>query len=257
MSETPTPQFPSNLLVVDDEKAVSDLLEAVGRMRGLTVRVASTGEQALNFLEREAFGCALIDKNLPGIDGFEVMRQVRELQPHCAVIMMTGYSTKQSAIEALRLGASDYLEKPFEDVRLVGEKIGTAMRHKQAEYERNILIERLRTFQAELEEKDLQVLAQQTSMEMFNQLLEQRVREATADLRKSLEVSQASKASPGGVDLTIARHAESLVDEAKKIHISDNIPSGQARAIFTRLLRRLEAHLTLIQQSQARSKSGP
>jgi FixJ family two-component response regulator len=254
MSDTPSPQFPSSLLVVDDEKSVGDLLEAVGKMRGLTVRVAATGEQALNFLEREAFGCALIDKNLPGVDGFEVMRQARELQPHCAVIMMTGYSTKQSAIEALRLGASDYLEKPFEDVRLVGEKIGTAMRHKQAEYERHILLERLRTFQAELEEKDLQVLSQQTAMEMFNQLLEQRVREATADYRKSLEVLQASMTSHAGVDLTIARHAESLVDEVKKMNISDNIPAGQARAILTRLLRRLEAHLALIQQAQARAK---
>ena len=246
MAETPTPQFPSNVLVVDDEKSVGDLLEAVGRMRGLTVRVASTGEEGLTFLEREAFGCALIDKNLPGVDGFAVMRQVRELQPHCAVIMMTGYSTKEAAVEALRLGASDYLEKPFEDVRLVGEKIGAAMRHKQAEYERNILVERLRTFQAELEEKDLQVLSQQTSMEMFNQLLEQRVKEATADYRKSLGIVASGKPPGGGVDPTIVRHAESLVEEAKKIHISDNIPSGQARAIFTRLLRRLEAHLALV-----------
>ncbi|MHB8876624.1 MAG: response regulator [Myxococcaceae bacterium] len=257
MSDTPTSSFPSAILVVDDEPSVGALIQAVGRMHGLAVRVASTGEEGKTLLEREPFGCALIDKNLPGVDGLEVMRSARELQPHCAVIMITGYSSKESAIEALRLGAADYIEKPFDDVRLIAQKITTAMRHGQAEYERDILLERLRSFQAELEAKDLEVLEKQSALVMFNELLERRVKEATEDLRRSMLVLQAAVDSRRGLDLTVTKHAESIIEEAKKVQISDNIPAGQARALFARLLRRLEAHVTLIQQWQERSKGQP
>src|ERR1700719_1272907 len=127
------PAFPETVLVVDDEAVVLDVLGQLLKRRKYAFVAVSRGEEALKKLREQGFGCLLTDKNLPDVDGLTLIRAARKEQPHCACILMTGYSSTESAVEALRLGATDYLEKPFDDLELVAQKIEKALRTKQSE----------------------------------------------------------------------------------------------------------------------------
>src|SRR5713226_4083884 len=127
MAGIETGGFPSNVLVVDDESAILQLLTTALGAEKLPVRTVLTAEEAEQALAAEQFGCLLVDKNLPGKDGIELLRLTRKLQPYCACLMMTGYASIESAVEALRLGAADYLQKPFPSLQLVAKKVRIAL----------------------------------------------------------------------------------------------------------------------------------
>src|SRR5439155_4456455 len=116
------------------EPVVLDLFQRVLTEKGLSPRLARNAEEALALLEREEFGCVLADKNLPGLNGIEVLRRVRQTQPYCACIIMTAYASTQSAVEALRIGAIDYIEKPFEDLDGIGNRIGQHQKARRCHY---------------------------------------------------------------------------------------------------------------------------
>src|SRR5205085_12174969 len=142
-------QMPSSVLVVDDEPIVLQLFSRVLTEKGLRTRTASTAEEALKLLEEGGIACVLADKNMPGMDGIEMLRRVREAQPHCAFIVMTGYASTESAIEALRLGAVDYLQKPFDDLDVVAQRIEDAIQQVRTEIERSTAMARLGLFDDE------------------------------------------------------------------------------------------------------------
>jgi DNA-binding response OmpR family regulator len=100
------------ILVVDDEGAnrysVSKTLQRVGYV----VNEAASGEEALDFVGSQEFDVVLTDIRMPGIDGVELLRRIKETSPDAIVILMTGYASLGTAVEALRLGAHDYLIKP-------------------------------------------------------------------------------------------------------------------------------------------------
>jgi DNA-binding NtrC family response regulator len=100
-------------LVVDDDPDVRDMLADYLRQRGLTVATAHDGRAAIAALERGRYGLILTDINMPGADGFEVLRAARAANATAYVIVMTGYASLESAITAVRSGAHDYLTKPF------------------------------------------------------------------------------------------------------------------------------------------------
>lgn len=237
----------STVLVVDDEDSVLSVFQKLLPRRGLKVQTATSGEQALSLLRTGRYGCLLVDKNLPGIDGIAVMREARKLQPYCACIMMTGFSSTASAVEALRLGATDYLEKPFDNLDLVVQKIEKSLRARRAESERDALFERIRSFESELTRQTEQVRAQHTEIEMFNKLLEVRVRQATEDLHKKCEILQSCLTNSQDADYALMVHGESLLEFVRQISLDDKDPIGIARAAITRIERRLEAHLGLIE----------
>ncbi|HLL83258.1 MAG TPA: sigma 54-interacting transcriptional regulator, partial [Longimicrobium sp.] len=104
----------ARVLVVEDQDTVRDLLAAVLRAEGYTVETASSGEDALGVLERESFGLVMLDINLPGISGMDVLARARPLQADAQFLMLTGYGSVRSAVDAMRLGAFDYLNKPVD-----------------------------------------------------------------------------------------------------------------------------------------------
>jgi DNA-binding NtrC family response regulator len=216
--------FPSSVLVVDDEPVVLDLFQRVLGEKGFSIRTAKNADEALALIEREDFGCLLTDKNLPGLDGIEIVRRVRLAQPFCACIVMTGYASTGSAVEALRLGAMDYLEKPFDDLARVADRIDEAVRQMRLEYERaNDAPPGVAVRQAELDG-------------------------ATADLRtRSLHLLSrlvASKAAGREVLLS----GESLLDDLRRLR-----ESGRADPDELRLLeQRIEEHLSLARLAQTR-----
>ncbi|MBL8952273.1 MAG: response regulator [Myxococcaceae bacterium] len=180
---TPTAgNFPTQVLVVDDEQSVIDLLTVVLKKAKLSVRSATSGEDALKLLEAERFGCMLCDKNLPGRHGLDVIREAKRLQPYCACLVMTGYPTAESVLEALRLGATDYLEKPFPELGLVVQRVQSAMEHARTAFEREALVRTLREMRTRLKKTEEAVFQRQTELDVFVQVLELRVEEATGAL---------------------------------------------------------------------------
>jgi CheY-like chemotaxis protein len=106
---------PLEVLLVDDELSTREILEQFCRSRNLAVTVASDGRGAITALERNPsrFTVVLTDINMPGADGFEVLKAARAANRSCYVVMITGYATLDSALRAVREGAYDYLAKPF------------------------------------------------------------------------------------------------------------------------------------------------
>ena len=102
-----------SLLIVDDEVTTQDLCKEVGMGTGLQVHTAATTEQALEILEEYPVDIVVTDLKVPQIGGLELLKQIRANNPQAAVIVLTQYGTIETAIEATRLGASDYVTKPF------------------------------------------------------------------------------------------------------------------------------------------------
>ena len=105
----------ARILVVDDEDGMCEFLHYLLEGEGYEVDVAHSGDQALTKVEEEAFDLILADIKMPGIDGLEMLRHIREADEETVVIVMTGYSSLESAIKAIKYDASDYLTKPFDD----------------------------------------------------------------------------------------------------------------------------------------------
>ena len=102
------------ILIVDDEKNIRMTLSQSLESLGVEMDMAGSGEEALAKLKGRDFGLILLDIRMPGMDGMEVLRQVREVRPDIRIIMITAYGTIESAVEAMKLGAADFLQKPFD-----------------------------------------------------------------------------------------------------------------------------------------------
>lgn len=101
------------VLIVDDEKNIRLTLSEALEPLGLETDTAVNGEEALAKVREKAFGLMLLDLKMPGMDGMQVLRQVRETRPEIRVIIVTAYGTIESAVDAMKLGAVDFLQKPF------------------------------------------------------------------------------------------------------------------------------------------------
>jgi DNA-binding NtrC family response regulator len=106
------------LLVVDDELPVLRVIERLAGKAGFEVLTCSSGTEALRVLGRKPADLAMVDLRMPDVNGLDLLRQIRIAVPSCQVILMTGYAAVDSAIEAIKLGAREYLTKPFDFDRL-------------------------------------------------------------------------------------------------------------------------------------------
>ena len=121
-----------NVLVMEDEFSVAKGLEMVLSEEGYKVALAATGRAALeNFHEK---GCDVLvaDLRLPDIDGMDVIREIKSTRPDTIVVVITGYASVDSAVTSMKLGAHDYLSKPFTDDQ-IKSSVGRALKRKQEE----------------------------------------------------------------------------------------------------------------------------
>ncbi len=127
-----------NILVAEDELAVRESLAEVLREEGYEVTAVADGTEAVRALEEREFDLVLSDIRMPGADGLEVLRRTREIAPQTLVLLMTAHATVETAVEAIRRGAQDYLLKPiiFDDLL---HKIDHLLRHRQIAWENQIL----------------------------------------------------------------------------------------------------------------------
>ena len=116
-----------NVYVIDDDDAMRDSLNFLLDSSGFVVTLFETAQQFLDALPQLAFGCVISDVRMPGIDGIELLKRLKTLHSGLPIVVMTGHGDVPLAVEAMKLGAIDFLEKPFEDERLIAV-IETALR---------------------------------------------------------------------------------------------------------------------------------
>ena len=109
----PEESRPARILVVDDEESIRDLLRLVLTGQGYSVVTASGGEEAIEYLEAQPFDLVITDLVMPTVNGVEVLRAAKRIDPTYPVIVITGYPSVETVTELVRLGAGDYLTKPF------------------------------------------------------------------------------------------------------------------------------------------------
>jgi len=131
----------TRILIVDDEEIVRESLSAWLEKDGYTLATAPDGETAIDRIHKERWSILLLDLKMPGIDGLQVLEEARKTQPDAAAVIMTAYATIDSAVAAMKIGAYDYLTKPFdpEELSLMIQKIVT----QQALVRENVLLRKV------------------------------------------------------------------------------------------------------------------
>ena len=101
-----------HILIVDDEHEFLELMDNRLQKRGFTVVTAGTGEKALELVAQEVFDAMVLDVKMPGMDGIETLRRVKQLRPELPVLLLTGHASVEAAMTGVETGAVDYLLKP-------------------------------------------------------------------------------------------------------------------------------------------------
>jgi DNA-binding NtrC family response regulator len=135
-----------NLLIVDDERSIREACREVAHALGFVAYIADSAEQAFRLLETQNFDAVLLDLRLPGAGGLEAMRRIKERRPEAIVVVVTGYATVQSAVQAMKNGAYDYVTKPFsiEELKLLLERVAS---HLKLKSENRMLREKVKSKQ--------------------------------------------------------------------------------------------------------------
>jgi DNA-binding NtrC family response regulator len=121
------------ILVIDDEAGIRESLEVLLSLEGYSIKTAIDGEQGLRMLEMETFDLVLLDLALPGQSGLDLLPQIKERQPETPVIMITAYGTVENVVEAIRAGAENFVQKPWDNEKLLADIRSAVARYKAEE----------------------------------------------------------------------------------------------------------------------------
>lgn len=130
------------VLVVDDETTIAHAIRMILEEHGCEVQAAHTGEDGIKLLPGNSFDVALLDIVLPGMNGIGVLTQIKRRSPETEVIMMTSHASIETAVQAIRQGAYDYLNKPFEDIEDVWNQVNRALEKRRLTEQNKQLLEK-------------------------------------------------------------------------------------------------------------------
>ena len=135
-----------NLLIVDDERSIREACREVAQSLGFSTFVADSAEHAYRLLETQVFDAVLLDLRLPGAGGLDALRRIKERRPDSLVIVVTGYGTVQSAVQAMKNGAYDYVTKPFtlDELKMLLDRVAS---HLKLKSENRLLREKVKSKQ--------------------------------------------------------------------------------------------------------------
>ena len=123
------------VLLVDDEKEFLSVMSERMTARGMEVTTADSADQALSILGKQSFDAIVMDFQMPGMDGMQALKAIKNKKPELQIILLTGYATIEKTVEAMKIGATDFLEKPA-DLEALAEKI------KKAKAEKMLIVEK-------------------------------------------------------------------------------------------------------------------
>ena len=123
--------MPDKILVVDDEKSVRDLLQRFLSKEGYQVTLARNGNEAIEKSRREAFNMLIVDMRLPDMEGTDVVRKIKQIDPETDAIVLTAFPSLESSLEALKLKVADYVLKPSGDWKEIISRIERALRQQR------------------------------------------------------------------------------------------------------------------------------
>ena len=123
------------VLMVDDEKEFLEIMSERMKARGIDVTTATSADQALEIIEKESFDAIILDFMMPGMDGMDALKAIKAKKPESQIILLTGYATVEKSVEAMKIGATDFVEKPV-DLEILAKKI------KNAKAEKMIIVEK-------------------------------------------------------------------------------------------------------------------
>lgn len=128
------------ILIVDDERSMREVLSIMLKRAGYAITAAASGEEAIEHIKTEIFDLVITDLKMPKVSGLEVLKAVKEVSPETVVLLITAFASAESAVEAMKLGAYDYLSKPFQmdEVQLI---IRNALEKRRLSTE-NVLLKR-------------------------------------------------------------------------------------------------------------------
>jgi two-component system response regulator PilR (NtrC family) len=126
----------NNFLIhlIDDEPVIHDVLGQLLSAEGYQVEISSSGEEALTKFREQEFDLVLLDLLMPGMDGLEVLKEIKKIDPEVPIIIITAYASVESALSAMKMGAFDYIQKPFKNEELL-LTISRALEHHQLKEE--------------------------------------------------------------------------------------------------------------------------
>jgi len=133
------------ILIVDDEQKMRHILQIMLEQRGYATDQATTADEALRLLEAYQYSMVITDLKMPGMDGMELIRAIKKIDPDYPVIVLTAYGSIESAVEAIRAGAIDYITKPFEEEKII-MTVERSARFSELVQERRIRREELAEF---------------------------------------------------------------------------------------------------------------
>ena len=140
----------ARILIADDEASIRRLLGRLCQQEGYDVVLAESGALALAALEAGPFDVSIVDLHFPDINGLDILRRAKDLYPDGEVIILTGHGDLPTALEAMRLGAYDYLQKPIRDLQLILIAIARAMERQRLSRHNEMLVRELQTANREL-----------------------------------------------------------------------------------------------------------
>lgn len=123
------------ILLVDDEQDFLEIMSERMTARGMVVTTCTSAEAAIEKIKEETFDAIILDFMMPGMDGFQALKQIKAKQPESQIILLTGHATVEKGVEAMKMGATDFLEKPA-DIEALEKKI------KEASARRMLIVEK-------------------------------------------------------------------------------------------------------------------
>jgi signal transduction histidine kinase/DNA-binding response OmpR family regulator len=189
---------PARVLIVEDDDTVADVLREVLSDEPIQLAFASSAEQALQLIADACPDLILADITLPGKSGLEVMRQARAIDPEVAVVLMTGHASVQTAIDALRQGASDYVTKPFDDITEIPKLVRRHVGNRRLKVENRALLGQLQR--------------QNEALQRHENELRERVEQATRNLDTLYRVNMEI-----GANLELAPRLSRIVETAARL----------------------------------------
>ncbi|BET69171.1 response regulator [Opitutales bacterium ASA1] len=215
------------LLVVDDEEGPRQSLRMVFR-NDYQVHTAESGERALEFIRANPVHAAIVDIRMAGISGIEVLRQIKAHSPQTEVIMLTAYETLETARQAIRFGACDYLSKPF-DLPTIRDAVSRAIRLRNISDNIASTFDRFRQLTDELQDANLREEMARTASEIYAGVLHDinNPLSVITGVVEMLEIQMTRSASLSGQSLEEARNKIAVIN--KQI--------GTCSAIITRYLK--------------------